>query len=73
MKRHKERKKHKLFLENPEEHKKLMDRLKKQKEDNPPHQCGCGIEVTNTKTAIRRHEEENQHHLSWDEVQKDTQ
>ena len=45
---------HRLWLQDPEKHKKEMARLKKEKEDKPPYKCECGAEITDQTSVINK-------------------
>ena len=68
MKNHLETRIHKLFLENPEEHKKYIDQLKKEKEENPKYKCPCGSEMKNQASVIAKHKKSDKH-LKWGKPQ----
>ena len=68
MKNHLETRIHKLFLENPEEHKKYIDQLKKEKKENPKYKCHCGSEMKNQASVIAKHKKSDKH-LKWEKPQ----
>ena len=61
LKNHRKSSQHKLFLENPEKYKKLKDRLKKEKEDNPKYKCECGAEIKTQTSVIKKHKKTKKH------------
>ena len=62
LKRHIETsKQHRLWLQDPEKHKKLMARLAKEKEDNPKYKCECGAEIKNQTSVIKKHKKTLKH------------
>tara|TARA_B110000285_G_scaffold235429_2_gene317098 strand:- start:14198 stop:14911 length:714 start_codon:yes stop_codon:yes gene_type:complete len=61
LKNHRKSSQHKLFLENPEEYKKLKNRLKKENEDNPKYKCECGSEINNQTSKIKKHKKTKKH------------
>jgi hypothetical protein len=52
---------HKLFLENPIKYKKMRDRLKNEKIDNPKYKCECGSELKNQTSVIKKHKKTQKH------------
>jgi hypothetical protein len=64
LKDHKRTQTHILFLENPEAYKKMKDRLKNEKIDNPKYKCECGSEITNKSSSINTHNK-RKHHIKF--------